>query len=158
MPLVLHLKENITKFARFQYTNIIYFDFQYDPICRATVERENNLKGRCLDSLCCMLHEILVNGRTNIKAKKDYRFSLSRSGHSDQVNRRQEILAHPLHMKPALLLHNNYRLPTYTPQQWWSTNISLLYFYVSIGCWTTTNYPPFLQVLLKMCQNFNGCK
>ena len=58
-----------------------------------------------------VLHEILVNGRTNIKAEKDKCISWSRSGHSDQVNRRQETLARPLH-KPAFLLHNNYRLPT----------------------------------------------
>ena len=57
MPSVLHLKEKITKFARFQYSNILYFDFQHDPICRVRVERENNLRGRCLDSLwCCMTY------------------------------------------------------------------------------------------------------
>ena len=55
MPSVLHLKAKITKFARFHFTNILYFDFQHDPIFRVTVEIENNLRGRCLDSLwCCM--------------------------------------------------------------------------------------------------------
>ena len=31
-------------------TNILYFDFQHDPICRVKVERQNNLRRRCLDS------------------------------------------------------------------------------------------------------------
>ena len=58
-------------------------------------------------SILLVLHKILVNGVTNIKAKKDKCISLSQSCHSDQVNRRHETLARPLHV-PALLLPNNY--------------------------------------------------
>ena len=69
MPSVLHIKEKITKFATFQYTNILYFDFQHDPICRVTVEIENNLRERCLDSLwCCMRY--WLTGERIYKQKK----------------------------------------------------------------------------------------
>ena len=82
MPSVLYLKEKITKFPRFHYTNILYFNFQHDPICRVRVERYNNLRGRCLDSLwCCMRYWLPAN---ECISRNNKRISWSRSGHSDQ--------------------------------------------------------------------------
>ena len=109
MPSVLHLKENITKFPRFQYTKILYFDFQHDPIFRVRVERENNLRGRCLDSLWCCMRYWLTGERIYNPKKISVFLGL------DQVTVirstvDKNTLASSV-QKPALLLHNNYRLP-----------------------------------------------